>query len=147
MIERFPSNPQPYFGKGVALMNLGRFEECIDPAKQAIRLGPRDPAAAVWHRQIGTCHFLRREYGEAAEYARKAHELNPNLATAPLLLAASLERLGRSEEARAVVADVLRRNPDAQAADVERVLRANRNERYLEGRQRWMDTLREIGLP
>jgi hypothetical protein len=45
------------------------------------------------------------------------------------------------------VADVLKRNPNAQAADVERMLRVNRNERYLAGRKRWMDTLRRIGLP
>lgn len=147
MIERFPSNPQPHFGVGVALMNLGRFEECVEPSKRAIRLGPRDPAAAVWHRQIGTCHFFRGEYREAAEYARTAQQLNPNVALAPLLLAASLGRLGETGEARAVVAAILKRNPEAKAADVEGILRVNRNQRYLEARQRWIDTLRELGLP
>jgi TolB-like protein len=147
MTERFPSHPQPHFGRALALMNLGRFDECVEPTQRAIKLGPRDPGLPLWKRQIGMCYFMRGEYREAAEYAREAQQLSPHLQTAPLLLAAALARSGQGDEARTVVADLLKRNPDAKASDVEKLLRANRNERYLEGRKRWIDTLHELGMP
>jgi TolB-like protein len=147
--ERFPSQPQAHFGRALAKMNLGSFddEECVEPTKRAIRLGPRDPAVGLWNRQIGTCYFMRGQYPEAVTFARAAHQNNPNLATAPLLLAASLARSGQRDEALAVVAEILRRNPNARAADVEKLLRTSRNEHYLEGRNRWVETLRELGMP
>jgi TolB-like protein/DNA-binding winged helix-turn-helix (wHTH) protein len=146
MTERFPSHPQPHFGRALALMNLGRFDECIEPTQRAIKLGPRDPGLPLWKRQIGMCYFMRGEYREAAEYAREAQQLGPHLQTAPLLLAAALSRSGQRDEARAVITELLQRNPDAKASDVEKILRMNRNERYLEGRNRWIDTLRELGM-
>jgi Flp pilus assembly protein TadD len=147
MTERFPSHPQPHFGRALALMNLGRFDECVEPTQRAIKLGPRDPGLALWKRQIGMCYFMRGEYREAAAYAREAQQLGPHLQTAPLLLAAALARSNQEAEARAVVAELLKRNPAAKATDVEKILRANRNERYLEGRKRWIDTLHELGMP
>ena len=147
-VERFPSQPQAHFGRALAALNLGQFgNECVEPTRRAIQLGPRDPAVGLWHRQIGTCYFMRGEYAEATEYARRAQSLNPALATAPLLLAASLERAGQRETALAVVTDILKRNPEARAADVERLVRANRNERYREGVNRWTESLRALGLP
>jgi TolB-like protein len=147
--ERFPNQPQAHFARALAQINLGRFEleECIEPARRAIRLGPRDPALALWTRHIGTCHFMRGEYAEAVTHARAAQQINPNLATPSLLLAASLALDGRRDEARAVVDDLLRRNPAARASDVERLLRPNRNERVLQARRRWIETLQELGLP
>ncbi|HET9024597.1 MAG TPA: tetratricopeptide repeat protein, partial [Burkholderiaceae bacterium] len=148
-IERFPNQPQAHFARALAQMNLGSFEldECIEPARRAIRLGPRDPALALWNRHIGTCHFMRGEYAEAVTYARAAQQINPNLPTPPLLLAASLALGGRPDEARAVVDDLLQRNPAARASDVERFLRPNRNEHIMQARRRWIETLHELGLP
>jgi TolA-binding protein len=93
------------------------------------------------------CYFMRGEYREAAEYAREAQQLGPHLQTAPLLLAAALARSGQVDEARAVITELLKRNPNAKASDVEKILRMNRNERYLEVRKRWIDTLHELGMP
>jgi TolB-like protein len=148
-IERFPNQPQAHFARALAQLNLGRFEleECAEPARHAIRLGPRDPPVALWTRHVGTCHFMRGEYDEAVTHARLAQQLNPNLLTPPLLLAASLALAGRRDEARAVAEDLLKRNPAARAADVERLLRPNRNERVMQGRRRWIETLQELGLP
>lgn len=148
-IERFPNQPQAHFARALAQMNLGRFEldECVEPARRAIRLGPRDPALALWNRHIGTCHFMRGEYAESVTYARAAQQINPNLPTPPLLLAAALALDGRRDEARAVVDELLNRNPAARASDVERFLRPNRNERVMEARRRWIVTLQELGLP
>lgn len=148
-IERFPNQPQAHFARALAQLNLGRFEpaECIEPARRAIRLGPRDPALGLWNRHIGTCHFMRGEYADAATHARVAQQMNPNLPTPPLLLAASLALDGRRDEARAVVDDLLKRNPAARSSDIERFLRPNRNERVMEARRRWIETLQELGLP
>jgi DNA-binding winged helix-turn-helix (wHTH) protein/TolB-like protein len=145
MAERFPSHPQPHFTRGLALMNLGRLEECVEPAKRALRLGPRDTFAGLWNWQIGTCHFMRGEYREAVQFARAAQQAGPRLPLPPLLLAASLAREGNTEEARRVVADFMARNPDYKTSQIELLMRS-RHTRYVEGRERLIATLRELGM-
>jgi tetratricopeptide (TPR) repeat protein len=131
--------------RGLALMNLGRLEECVEPAKRALRLGPRDTFAGLWNWQIGTCHFMRGEYREAVQFARAAQQAGPRLPLPPLLLAASLAREGNTEEARRVVADFLARNPDYKTSQIELLMRS-RHPRYVEGRERLIATLRELGM-
>jgi adenylate cyclase len=145
-IERFPNNPNAHFNKGFALMNLGRFQECIEPAKQSIRLGPRDSGLGGWYMQIAACHFMRGEYGHAAERARDGVQANPNLPLPRLILAASLARQGRIEEGRAEVAAFRQRNPAYTAEFIGKVLSGN-NPQFAEGRGRLQTTLRELGLP
>jgi TolB-like protein/TolA-binding protein len=146
MIERFPSNPSPHFNRGLALLNLGRFEACDQPTLRALRIGPRDTQAGLWRWQLATCHFMREQYPQAAEFARAAAQTSPSLPLPPLTLAASLARGGRMDEARQLVAAYRQRHPAFEAAHVERFMRSS-EPRYVAGRQALIDTLREIGMP
>jgi hypothetical protein len=92
----------------MALTGLGRFDECLDPPKRALRVGPRDSLAGAWNVLIANCHFMRAEYPQAAEYARIAWQASPRLPYPPLTLAAA--------------------------------------PRYVEGRQRMIDSLRAVGM-
>lgn len=146
LVERFPNNPNGHAGRGQALMNLGRFEECTEGPKQAIRIGPRDSNLGTWKLQIANCHFMRGEYSQAADHARAAIQANPNPPIRTLTLAASLARDGRAVEARQLVTDFRTRNPGYKAEDIARGLAGN-NPRFAEGRNRMLATLRELGLP
>ena len=61
------------------------------------------------------------------------------------MLAASLARAGEMAEARAIVSDYVRRNPGYQASDIGKFLRG-RHPRYLEGRDRVIESLRAAGM-
>ena len=146
MVERFPSQPQPHFNRGLALLNLGRFAECVEPTQRALRIGPRDPQLGLWHWQIATCHFMRGQYKEAAQSARAASQANPALPLPPLTLAAALARDGRADEARRIIADYRQRHPAFEATQVERYMRSS-EPRYAAARQEMIDSLRELGMP
>jgi TolB-like protein len=145
MAERFPSHPQPHYIRALASMNLGRFEECIEPTKYAISLSPRDSLLGIWNWQIATCYFMRGEYKEAADFARIAQQVNPKLPLPPLTLAASLARDGHRDEAQQIVADYVKRNPGYEVANIQKLMRSP-NPKYAEGRNRLLETLRDLGM-
>ena len=146
MLERFPSHAPSYANRGQGLTGLGRFDECLEPLGQALRIGPRDPLVGSWHWMIANCHFMRADYPKAAESARVASQANPRLPMPPLTLAAALQRDGRIDEARKIIADYRSRNPDYQTAQVERLL-IGTEPRFVDGRQRMIDSLRALGMP
>jgi tetratricopeptide (TPR) repeat protein len=146
MLERFPSHAPTYATRGQGLIGLGRFDECLEPLAQALRIGPRDPLVGSWHWMIANCHFMRADYPKAAESARTASQANPRLPMPPLTLAAALQRDGKIDEARKIIADYRSRNPNYQTAQVELVL-IGTEPRFVEGRQRMIDSLRALGMP
>lgn len=147
MNERLPSYPHGHLFRSMALLNLGRFDECIDAVRRAIQLGPRDPTIGLRYRHLGTCQFMRGDYAGAVQSAREAVQHNPRLPLPPLLLAAALERNGQSDEARALVAEHLRTHPAARAADVATLAHGGHEPRYREGEQRWIESLKLLGMP
>lgn len=147
MVERYPSQPQSHFNLSQALTNLGQFDECVEPAKRAVRLGPRDVFVGVWNWHIGTCHFMRGDYVQAAQFARAARQAGPSLPLPPLLLAASLARAGNAAEARQIVADYMMRSPGYRASNIELQGMRSRHPSYVEGRNRMIETLHQLGMP
>lgn len=144
--ERFPSMPNGHTWRASALAALGRFDECIEAGRNAVRRGPRDYSVGASYMHIGTCHFMRGEYREAAAAARAGRESNPALPSPPVLLVASLVQLGQLEEARELAAEYLQRNPDYRADHIAKVLRG-RDPRYIDGRDRVIASLRAAGMP
>jgi hypothetical protein len=49
MLERFPSHAPSLGYRAMALTGLGRFDECLDPPKRALRVGPRDSLVGAWN--------------------------------------------------------------------------------------------------
>jgi adenylate cyclase len=145
-IQRFPNHAPSYSGLGIGLVSVGRFDECVDLIRRAIRLSPRDPLLGAWHLNLGICHFMRGEYADATAATRVAVQLSPTLPVPPLLLAAALARDGKPDEGRAVIAAHLQRYPNARAEEVPKLLRSD-DSSYAAGRARLMDSLRELGMP
>lgn len=146
LLDRFPNYPNAHFYRGYALLSLGRFEECMEPAKKAIRLGPRDGSVGTWNLGIANCHFMRGEYRQASEHARLAIQGNPMAPNRHMTLAASLARDGRTDEARKVMAAFRASNPAYRAEDIARGLRGD-HPKFVEGRNRMITAVRELGLP
>lgn len=146
IIARHRSHAPSYGSIAMNAMNSGRFDECIAPARQAIKLSPRDPMLGLWHWFISFCHFARGEYSDAARAAQTAELTNPNLPMTPLLRAAALQREGHAAEARSIAAAYLAAHPGAKAADLEKVCRSQ-EPRFIPARSLLVASMREAGMP
>jgi TolB-like protein/DNA-binding winged helix-turn-helix (wHTH) protein len=145
MVERFPNDPSGYHLRSTALMYLGRFEESIAPAQRAIRISPRDTRLGLWHLHVANNQFMLGQYEAATENARRMLAANAKLPLATPLLAASLVRSGRKLEGETLFRNYLAANPDVDVARVVGLMRSS-HPAFVEGRDRMIASLREIGL-
>jgi adenylate cyclase len=87
----------------------GRPQEAISLVEQAMRLNPRYPFSYLW--ALGHAYCLVGRLEEAVIALKRVVMRNPDQITAHLLLAVIYSELGREEEARAEVAEILRISP------------------------------------
>lgn len=78
-IERNPTNPNYYYGRGVANAKFRRFPEALADLNMALALEPRFPAALA---ERGLVYVEQKQYEQALLDYNKAIELDPNYATA-----------------------------------------------------------------
>ncbi|MBS0411861.1 MAG: TIR domain-containing protein [Proteobacteria bacterium] len=93
-------NPNFAFGHyrlGQVLIYTGRPAEAVAPIERSLRLSPYDPQLGPMRDLLALAYYQSHDYAEAAVQARAAVRLNN--ARGSNLLAASLARLGRREEA------------------------------------------------
>ncbi len=137
-----PNDAVSHYFLGSVLCRAGRAEEAIPHFDQAMRLSPRDIfiTAMLTHRAFAL--FDLERYEEALEWARRAR-LSPNPRTMTFaIFAAVLSKLGRKDEARAAVNDLL--------AHVPRLTYTKYRENLfgtLKVMERLAEALREAGLP
>jgi TolB-like protein/tetratricopeptide (TPR) repeat protein len=113
-IELDPAYAAPHAGRAVAIY-LGRdvraaarYEEAQDSVDKALQLDPNDPDALAAQ---GLLHQHMREPIKAEASLRRALALDPNVAGARVWLFNVLFVQGREDEAEAVRAEALRRDP------------------------------------
>jgi len=142
-----PNNSLCHVYLAWALHNAGRFEEAVEVQKRAMRLSPYYP---TWYlSNLGESLTMAGHYEEAITVnqqllERSQKEKNPFWATAGhVWLAIGYSMLGREEEARFHVAEVLKAQPDC-SLEMERELYSYKNPADLE---RHLDALRKAGLP
>ncbi|WP_374472298.1 adenylate/guanylate cyclase domain-containing protein [Phenylobacterium sp.] len=129
-------NPNFAFGHfrlGQVLIFSGRAKEAIAPIERSLRHSPYDPQLGPMHSMLALAHFHAGDFAEAVGQAEAALRLNYTPATS--ILAASLVRLGRLEDAaRAFPVELQARlrarnvhpQPYANAADRDALLSAVR---------------------
>lgn len=88
----------------------GRSEEVLGLMEKAMRLNPRYPARYLFF--LGNAQYQVGQYEEAIATLRRAVTRNPNHMPTHIFLATSYVELGRMDEARAEMAEVLRISPD-----------------------------------
>jgi tetratricopeptide (TPR) repeat protein len=74
---------------GVALAYCGRWEEGDRAARQALRLSPRDPFAAIYYGVASYSQFVGGNYEEAIGLAREGLRLRPDFVGAHRVLTAA----------------------------------------------------------
>jgi TolB-like protein/tetratricopeptide (TPR) repeat protein len=95
----------------VALAWMGKAELAIERAQRALRLSPFDSLNYLSYDALAISYMHTRRYEEARNAARGAVESNPGFSVPHALLAATLVRLGRDEEAAVAALRVLALDP------------------------------------
>jgi adenylate cyclase len=93
----------------LSLNFAGRYEEAISLLQRAIRLNPL--GATFYHHQLGNALLFAGRFGEAVSEFKKVIQRVPDYIHAHAQLAATYSMMGREEEARSEVAEVVRINP------------------------------------
>ena len=119
------------------LVQIGKAEDGVAQIKLAMRINPHYPDWYLWN--LGWAQYFAGDYEEALVSLKRMSN-PPN--SVRRTLAAVLVRLGRVEEARAVIAAFREQEPDFTVATMENYAFQNRT--YLE---RWIEDLRTAGLP
>jgi TolB-like protein/DNA-binding winged helix-turn-helix (wHTH) protein/Tfp pilus assembly protein PilF len=105
-----PNDADLHRVRGEILARAGRIEDAIAAIQQAIRLNPHAPAIYLYI--LGRNYRVLERYDEALATFKKALVRDPDFLWTHLGLAGLYGELGREDEARAEVAEVLRLNPN-----------------------------------
>lgn len=140
-----PSLAPSYASLGNAKIRAGRAEEAFAPLETAIRLSPRDPLLNNWY--FNVCHAYTHlgQDAEAIEWCRKSVAISP-FWISYVDLASAYAWLGRGDEARAAIDELLKLQPNYT---VDRWAHAgfSNNPVFLAQYQRIIEGLRKAGLP
>jgi tetratricopeptide (TPR) repeat protein len=122
---------------------LGDSKHAIEHAAWAMRLSPVDPRRYTMDAAMASGYFVAGQYDDAIVWGEKAARAKPSYLPGVRVLAASYALGGRQAEARAVMSDIRRLEPDRRCSHFEDYLphrRSSDRERYIAG-------LRLAGLP
>ena len=106
-----PSSAFTYLIGSVVFGWGGQADRAIEWSERALRLSPFDAWNWFPCHALALGHFSLGHYQDAAAAARKAIQLNPGFSMSHMLLAASLVKAGRLEEAKSAAARVLELQP------------------------------------
>ncbi len=146
LVEHYPSNPTSHHHRCSALLRLGGFEEAIPSCRRAIRISPRDSRVPIWNGLIGMNYFMLGQYALAVDHVRQTVSANPNIAGYWPVLAASLALDGRREEGEQVLKEFMARHPGFEASELPKRW-GGKHPRFVEGVDRIVATMREMGMP
>jgi TolB-like protein len=127
---------------GVALTYCGRWEEGDRAARQALRLSPRDPFAAVYCGVAAYSEFVGGNYEEAMQLSREALRLRSDFVGAHRVLTAAAAAGGFDDVANAALKELRRVQPDVSLAWIANEMPIKREE----DRKRYVDAFRRAGL-
>jgi len=98
-IQKAPQSIRPYNNLGIALALKGRLEEGIAACRQSIALSPPIINTANAYNNIAQMYYDLNENEKALEYARRAIQIDPDLAEGHLNLGRALVADNRLDEA------------------------------------------------
>jgi class 3 adenylate cyclase/TolB-like protein len=140
-----PSLAPAYGFLANAKILAGRSEEAFTPAHTAIRLSPRDPLLNIWYFFICHAYTHLAKDNEAIEWCRRSVAVRPYWF--PYVdLASAYAWTGRTDEAHAAVAELLKLMPN-YTVDRWAHERWSGNPVFLAQYQRIVEGLRKAGLP
>jgi adenylate cyclase len=120
MIALDPNFAQGHSARGLALMYAGESARALEPFAMAIRLDPHYPDILLHF--MAQANFSLGKYEIAVQQLRDRIARNPQTDASRMLLASCYGHLGRTEDARALWAELLKVNPNFSLAQRARVL-------------------------
>ncbi len=136
-----PNYAEAYARLGAILSYAGRPEEGIALVKKAMGLNPHFPFIYLFW--LGEAYYFMGQYDEALAWLKRSVTRNPNHLATRQRLVPTYVALGRHEEARAEVAEILRINPRVSL----QFLRQRWPYKDQAVMDRYLDGLRKAGLP
>ncbi len=126
---------------GAAYTNCGESDKALEQFETAWRMNPQDPKAFTFT-GMAAAHFFAQRFDACITWGRRATDEAAGANIARRHVAAALALLGRVDEAKAEIAEVLKRQPNSSLA----------RSRLSSFRHPWMfdlylDGLRKAGLP
>lgn len=106
-----PSSALACWSLGSTLAAAGRLDDAIPMVEKAIRLSPQDPMMNEFLFTIGSAHFMAGRYESAIDFARRSLDLKPDQPGSWRVLTAANALLGRMDEARSALTELLRLTP------------------------------------
>jgi len=134
-IDLSPNFGLSYFALGAARVFIGRFDQALDPIQRAMRLSPHEPLNFFFANVLALAHYQQGRYEEAAKAARMGIGFRP-FHTLYRTLAACYGQLGRTEQARAALAEMQRlqpKNAERQWEIANPYVDPAHRERFIEG--------------
>ena len=125
---------------GAALVLAGNSSRAIKVLEAYMRLDPFYAPPGL----LGLAHYMLRHYSESLSVLREFVSQVPNFWAGHVWLAATYAQLGQPREARAAVAEVLRRLPNYTISGTSRRLIAFKDPK---DDKHFFDGLRKAGLP
>ena len=135
-----PNNDEGYAHLAEILNLAGKPQEALGLVEKAMRLNPYYPYWYLYH--LGLAYAATERYEEAIAALKRVLTRNPDFLPTHLLLAAIYGELGREEEARAEIAEILRLSPNF-SLEVVRQTAPVKDQALLE---RFLAALRKAGL-
>lgn len=127
----------------MALIFCGDVEGGLAACRQAERSNPRDSRGSWLYDGLGHAYFMLGDYERAIEVSKKGLHQDPSLYGAIVTLAGSYAQLGRKEEARHHVDELLRLIPRFTL----RAVRKNPVFLHPKHIEKLVESLRLAGLP
>ena len=131
--ELNPSSALACWSLGSALAADGRPDEAIPMVEKAMRLSPQDTMTHEFLFTIASAHFIAGRDSDALELARQSLQRKPDQPGAWRVVAAASALLGKAEEAREAVGEIMRLTPNLSEQRLRVFLSDHSAERYLEG--------------
>ncbi len=110
-VELNPSDAMANNCLGAHLGQVGKTDEAVEHLNRALALSPQDPRAGTFLFNLASAHFAAGNYEAALERAEASLARMPS-ANAYQVAAASLAHLGRLDEARDALGELVRLRPD-----------------------------------
>ena len=141
-----PWNGIALYHMGLAQLPLGRFEDALATFKQADRYDTPEVSRWTWLLGAGVSYLMMGRDEEALPWLQRSIAITPASGRPLVLLAAAYQRLGRTDEANAALAQALKLRPGSTVSNIAIPTR-NTSPAYIEARNRIEQALIAAGLP
>ncbi len=142
-VELNPNDADALCFMGIFLSQTGKADESIACFMRAMRLNPYYPGFYLWN--LGCAYYNAKRYSEALIPLKEFVGRHPEFMRPRRALAATYAQLGRIDDARTLVDEILTVEPAASLRQERDVTLPQY--KYLHDFDHWLEGLRKAGLP